>query len=322
MTSLRRLLPSAGALFVFEAAARYLSFTRAAAELNVTQSAVSRMVGRLETHLDTKLFLRNATGIELTEDGRQLYHAVTGGFQRVEIALEDIRAKHGDEGTVTLSLSSAFATHWFMPRLGRFQESFPRIDLRFQLVCGEPTGSVEDVDVAVRYNAEEDVDHQRWLLMEEEVLPVCSPAYLAAHGGLDSSADLSGHTLAHLSGSIRIPWSRYLAEFGYPALAGSRSLTFSDYSLVIQAAVSGRGIALGWWHVVSHELLQGMLVPAASKVLRTGRSYSLVATSRRARRKPAALVRDWLLEEMARERAELSAGSMAPPRRRRVHASP
>jgi DNA-binding transcriptional LysR family regulator len=319
MTSLRRLLPSASALFVFEAAARYLSFTRAAAELNVTQSAVSRMIGRLETHLDTKLFLRNATGIELTEDGRQLYHAVTGGFQRVEIALEDIRAKHGDEGTVTLSLSSAFATHWFMPRLGRFQESFPRIDLRFQLVCGEPTGSVEDVDVAVRYNAEEDVDHQRWPLMEEEVLPVCSPSYLAAHGDLDSCADLGGHTLAHLSGSIRIPWSRYLAAFDYPELAGSRSLTFSDYSLVIQAAVSGRGVALGWWHVVSHELLQGMLVPAASQVLRTGRSYSLVASSRRALRKPAALVRDWLLDEMARERRELAAGRPAArPRLRRV----
>lgn len=322
MTTLRRLLPSANALFVFEAAARYLSFTRAAAELNVTQSAVSRMISRLEIHLDTKLFLRNATGIELTEDGRQLYHAVTGGFQRIEIALEDIRAEHGDEGTVTLSLSSAFATHWFMPRLGRFQESFPRIDLRFQLVCGEPTGSVEDVDVAVRYNAEEDVDHQRWLLMEEEVLPVCSPAYLAVHGDLDSSADLSGHTLAHLSGSIRIPWTRYLAEFGYPTLGGSRSLTFSDYSLVIQAAVSGRGIALGWWHVVSHELLQGMLVPAASKVLRTGRSYSLVATSRRALRKPAALVRDWLLDEMARERMELSAAKPVAIRPQRLRATP
>lgn len=318
MTSLRRLLPSASALFVFEAAARYLSFTRAAHELNVTQSAVSRMIHRLEAHLDTKLFLRNATGIELTEDGRQLYREVTGGFQRIEIALEDISAKHGDEGTVTLSLSSAFATHWFMPRLGQFQERFPRIDLRFQLVCGEPTGSVEDVDFAVRYNAEEDVDHQRWPLMDEEVIPVCSPAYLAAHGDLDGCSDLGGHTLAHLSGSIRIPWSHYLAAFDYPPLAGSRSLTFSDYSLVVQAAVSGRGIALGWWHVVAYELLQKMLVPAASGVLRTGRSYSLVASNSRALRKPAVLVRDWLLGETARERRQLSGVSLAPARARRA----
>ena len=88
MTSLRRLLPSASALFVFEAAARYLSFTRDAAELNVTQSAVSRMIARLEAHLDTKLFIRTTTGLELSEDGRHLYNAVTGSFQHMEIAIE------------------------------------------------------------------------------------------------------------------------------------------------------------------------------------------------------------------------------------------
>ena len=91
---------------------------------------------------------------------------------------------------------------------------------------------------------------------------------------------------------------------------------------MIQAAVSGRGIALGWWHVVSHELLQGMLVPAASQVLRTGRSYSLVASSRRALRKPAALVRDWLLDEMALERAQLSTGRTAEAKPRRLRAAP
>lgn len=305
MTSLRRLLPSAGALFVFEAAARYLSFTRAAAELNVTQSAVSRMIARLEAHLDTKLFIRTTTGLELSEDGRHLYNAVTGSFQHMEIAIEDIRAKHGDTGTVTLSLSSAFAMHWFMPRLDRFQSRFPNIDLRFQLVRGEPTGPIEDVDLAIRYNLSEDNDQQRWPLMEELVVPVCSPGYLSAHGSLDDCPDLGGHTLAHLSGSIRIPWSRYLSEFNYPSPAGSRSLTFSDYTLVIQAAVNGRGVALGWWHVVAHALLQKELLPAARNHLKTGQFYYLVATSRRPLRKPAKLVRDWLLSEMAELRREV-----------------
>ena len=101
--TLRRSLPSANAIFVFEAAARSLSFTGAAVELNVTQSAVSRMIARLEAHIDTKLFIRSATGIELTDDGRQLYHAVTGSFQHIEMAIEAIRARHGDCGT---SLSS------------------------------------------------------------------------------------------------------------------------------------------------------------------------------------------------------------------------
>ena len=306
--TLRRLLPSANAIFVFETAARYLSFTRAAAELNVTQSAVSRMIARLEAHLDTTLFLRNAGGIELTEDGRQLYHAVTGSFQNIEMAIEGIRARRGDSGVVSMSLSSAFVMHWFMRRFDRFQARFPSIDLRFQLVRGEPVGPVEDVDLAIRYNWPESIDYLRWELMEERVLPVCSASYLAANGSLDSCGDLAGHTLVHLSGATRIPWQRYLAEFNHPPPAGSRSLTFSDYSLVIQAAISGRGIALGWWHVVATELQQQDLVPASAKVLHTGNAYYLVASNRRPVRQAAVLVRDWILKEMRELRAQISAG--------------
>ena len=298
MSSLRRLLPSANAIFVFEAAARCLSFTRAAEELNVTQSAVSRMIGRLEAHLDANLFLRNAGGLELSEDGRLLYHAVTSSFQNIEVAIEAIRARHGDSGMVSLSCSSAFVMHWFMPRFDRFQASFPSIDLRFQLMRGEPVGPVEDVDLAVRYNWPEGIEHLRWSLMEELVLPVCSPTYLAANGRLDECKDLAGHTLVHLSGSIRIPWPRYLSEFGYPPTAGSRSLTFSDYSLVIQAAISGRGISLGWWHVIAPELQEQILVPAAPEVLKTGNHYYLVASNQRPLRHAAILVRDWILSEM------------------------
>lgn len=306
--TLRRLLPSANAIFVFETAARYLSFTRAAAELNVTQSAVSRMIARLEAHLDATLFLRHAGGIELTEDGRQLYHAVTGSFQNIEMAIEGIRTRRGESGVVSLSLSSAFVMHWFMRRFDRFQARFPSIDLRFQLVRGEPVGPVEDVDLAIRYNWPEGIDHLRWPLMEERVLPVCNAAYLAANGPLDSCRDLSGHTLVHLSGSTRIPWQRYLAEFDYPPPAGSRSITFSDYSLVIQAAISGRGIALGWWHVIAPELQQQDLVPASANVLTTGNHYYLVASNRRPQRQAASLVRDWILNEMHDLRAQIPVG--------------
>ena len=306
--TLRKLLPSPNAIFMFEAAARHLNFTVAAREFNVTQSAVSRMIARLESHLDVKLFIRSPTGIELTDEGRMLYGAVGSGFQQIEIALDDIRARQGEAGTVTLSLSSAFAMHWFMPRFDRFQASFPGIDLRFQLVRGEPSGPVEDVDLAIRYNQPPNAEQQSWELMEEVVLPVCSPAYLAEHGSLDDCADLGRHTLAHLSGSIRIPWQRYLAHFDYPQPAGSRSLTFSDYTLVIQSAIKGRGMALGWWHVVAHELLQKGLVKGGRHELRTGDHYYLVATARRPLRKPAILVRDWLLNEMAVLKQEILAG--------------
>lgn len=295
--SLRKRLPSPNAIFMFEAAARHLSFTSAAREFNVTQSAVSRMIARLESHLDARLFHRLSTGIELTDDGRILFEAVGGGFQQIEAALDYIRSRTAGAGTVTLSASSAFCMHWFMPRFDRFNESFPEIDLRFQLVRGEPTGPVEDVDFAVRYNQPGNIELYSWPLMEEVVLPVCSPSYLAEFGGLDGCADLRHHTFAHLQDSPRLPWHRYLSLHGYPSPNGSRSLTFTDYTLVIQTAIKGRGIALGWWHVVAHELLQKGLV-SAGKEFRSGDFYHLVATKRRPLRKSAILVRDWLLEEM------------------------
>lgn len=304
--SLRKMLPSPNAIFMFEAAARHLNFTNAAREFNVTQSAVSRMIARLESFVGTRLFHRISTGIELTDDGRLLFEAVGGGFQRIEEALDDIGSRAGGAGTVTLSASSAFSMHWFMPRFDRFHESLPGIDLRFQLVRGEPTGPVEDVDFAVRYNQPGNAELQSWPLVDEVVLPVCSPSYLAEFGSLDGCADLRHHTLAHLQDSPRLPWHRYLSLHGYPPPVGSRSLTFTDYTLVIQTAIKGRGIALGWWHVVAHELLQKGLV-AAGKEFRSGDSYHLVATKRRPLRKPATLVRDWLLEEMSVLRREILA---------------
>lgn len=284
---------------MFEAAARHLSFTAAGREFNVTQPAVSRMIARLESHLDARLFRRLPTGLELTEEGRLLYRAVSAGFQQVEVALDELRAANGDAGIVTISVSSAFAMHWFMPRFDLFRQAFPDIDLRFQLVHGEPVGPLEGVDFGIRYNRQPGADHHHWKLIDEIIVPVCSPAYLAVHGSLDDCTDLSGHTLAHLSGATRVPWRRFLAETGYPSSTGGRSLTFSDYALVIQAAVKGQGIALGWWHVVVNELHQQGLVRAGRKEFRTGDSYNLVASAARAPRKSAILVRDWLLAEMS-----------------------
>jgi len=160
-------------------------------------------------------------------------------------------------------------------------------------------GPVQDVDFGIRYDAQEDAEHQRWPLLAEEILPVCSPEYLRQHGPLGPACDMSRHSLAHLSGTTRLPWSRFLGSFDLPASQGSRNLTFSDYALVLQAAISGRAIALGWRHVISHALADGSLVPAGPYVHATGRAYYLLASASRPLRKPALLVRDWLLRDMA-----------------------
>lgn len=295
--SLRKLVPSSGALFMFEAAARHQNFTAASREFNVTQSAVSRMIGRLEKHLDVKLFDRKATGLELTEDGALLFRAVGNGFLEIEAALEEISTRSGRDGVVTISLSSAFAIYWLMPRFSLFRESYPEIDLRFQLIHGEPIGPFEGVDLGIHRNPLDSDQYHSWKLADEIIVPVCNAGYLAAHGGLDDREDLRGHTLAHLSGAIRVPWQRFLADCGYPDSQGCRNLVFSDYALLIQAAIKGQAIALGWWHVVANELQQHGLMRAGRRDMRTGDSYYLVASAARPLRRPAALVRDWLIAQ-------------------------
>lgn len=297
---LRSQLPSAGALFVFEAAARLGNFTAAGREFNVTQPAVSRMIARLEAHLGVRLFERRPTGLELTDEGRILHAAVSGGFQQVEIALDEIRSRSGGGAVVTLSVSAAFATYWFMPRFTQFRQAFPGIDLRFQLIHGEPMGPFEGVDFGIGFGRDRGpgTRHQHWKLTDEIVVPVCSPAYRALHGWLEDADGPAGHTLAHLSGATRVPWPRFLRETGLREPTPSRHLTFTDYALVIQAAIKGQAVALGWWHVVADELIQNGLVPAADRAFRTGESYYLVASAHRPLRKSAVLVRDWLLAEM------------------------
>ncbi len=296
---LRKLLPSTGALFMFEAAARHLNFTAAGRESNVSQSAVSHMMGRLEAHLGVKLFVRNPKGLQLTEEGRLLAQAVSHGFQKVETVLNTFQAKNRNTGIVTISVSSAFAMYWFMPRFDTFRQRFPEIDLRFQVIHGEPVGPFDGVDLGIRYRPHPGPSHHNWKLTDEVVIPVCSPGYLEAHGGLDECRDLHRHTLANLSGLLRVPWQRYLRETGYPDNGIGQNLIFSDYALVIQAAIKGQAIALGWWHVVAHELSQHGLVRAGRRQLKTGDGYYLSAPASRPVRKPTAMVRDWLIEEMA-----------------------
>jgi len=302
---LHRLLPSANALFVFEAAARHLNFTHAGAEFNVTQPAVSRTIGRLESHLGVRLFQRLNPGLALTEEGRQLHRAVAAGFNAVEAVLEELRARDNRDGTITVSVSAAFAMFWFMPRLDQLRTDLPGIDLRFQLVHGEPVGPISGVDLAIRYDPPAQPDLLSWKLSDEIVLPVCSPGYLAMHGPISARDDNHGHRLIHLAPPIRMPWSRYLSETGFPpATAGGQM--FSDYALVVQAAIKGRGVALGWWHVVANEFAQDGLVPAGGPELATGRAYHLVAAANRPLPRPVLMLRDWLLDEVATLRTRFS----------------
>src|SRR6202158_3098127 len=173
MSELRRMLPSSNALFVFDAAARNGSFTAAAAELHLAQPAVSRMLGRFEQYLGVRLFDRTAAGAILTEEGELLYRRVLEGFRSIESGLIEIERRRRGTETVTLSLSSAFTTHWLMPRIDKLQRRFPNVDLRFQLIFGSFRCPVENVDFGMRFRDRDAPDPDGALALNEVLFPFC-----------------------------------------------------------------------------------------------------------------------------------------------------
>ena len=226
MHSLRRKLPSANALFAFEAAARCGNFSKAALELYVTQPAVSRMLSRMEEHLGVKLFERAHGRVSLTESGEILYKRIAEGFHGIEAGLDEIEARRTGTETVTLSVSTAFTTHWLMPRMHKLRKAFPSVDLRFQLTSGPLRGPVNDVDLGLRFPHRDEAHEHGVLLMPEILLPVCSPGY----ADLALSRAQDGDTLMNLSDGDR-DWHRLFASFRRerpPCRAHGRLLRLCD----------------------------------------------------------------------------------------------
>src|ERR1700749_1288034 len=179
MPELRRMLPSSHALFVFDAGARNGSFTAAGAGLQVSQPAVSRMLRQFEEYLGVRLFDRTAGRAVLTEEGELLYRRVLDGFRSIESGLVEIERRRKGTETITLSVSSAFTTHWLMPRIDKLQRRFPNVDLRFQLKSGALGGPVENVDLGMRFRHRDETHSGGTLIMKEVMLPVCSPTYMS-----------------------------------------------------------------------------------------------------------------------------------------------
>ncbi|MBZ9982419.1 MULTISPECIES: LysR family transcriptional regulator [unclassified Mesorhizobium] len=272
MSRLRHLLPSLNALVTFEAAVRCGTFARAAQELCVTGPAVSRTIGRLEAHLGVVLFHRTASGAVLTEQGSVLFSGISGSFDEIErTVLRVQQSRQSGMRTVVLSVSSAFATHWFMPRLALFQSRFPKVDIRFQLISGPLGGAVDGVDIAMRFDHGSNARHVARKLMPELLVPIRAPHLpekQAPTGAFMPALD----RIINLS-TAEPDWSGLFSENTANGTAGG--LQFSDYTVVVQAALLGQGVALGWLNVVSHHLARGVLVPVGP-VMKTGRTCELV----------------------------------------------
>jgi len=303
MRRLRSALPSMNGFFTFEAAARCGTFARAAAELNVTPAAVSRMIGRLEDHLGASLFERLPGGVTLTEAGRLLFEAISRGFSGIEHALREIEDRKTGLETVTLSVSTAFTTHWMMPRMAELKREYPTVELRFQLITSALSGPVDDVDLGMRFVEGPDDHHVATFVMPEILVPICSPGYRDGQRRSLTGAREEVETLINLS-EAQPDWSHLF--FPGDAGAGTGSMIFSDYAIVVQAALLGQGVALGWLNVVAHWLRTGALVPAGSQLMTTGRLCHLVRSRDKPRRAVVDGVRDWMIERMREDVAEVA----------------
>ncbi|MBK6866068.1 MAG: transcriptional regulator GcvA [Ideonella sp.] len=297
--------PSLDLLRGFEAAARRLSFTLAAQELFVTQSAVSRQVKALEADLGVALFERHHRAIRLTPAGQTLYRATGQALRLVAEAAAELREGKGRR-PVTVSCSVGFASLWLVPRLLEFRQKHPEIDLRIDANNRLLDIDREGIELAVRYCPPELAPAGATRLFGEEVFPVCAPALLSLpRKPLATPQDLAHHVLLHFgaddSDLPSASWTVWTEAMGLPHLKPAGSLRFSQYDQVIQAAVEGQGVALAIGPLVRRHLRQGRLVALFEQRFASPRGYYLATSARGRQRAEVRAFVAWLLEAARQE---------------------
>lgn len=293
-------VPPLELLVAFEAAARHLSFTRAADEIALTQSAVSRQIQSLEARLGVALFRRLHRALVLTEEGRSFLQATTealGTIDRAARALKD----SSEARTVVVSTTPGFAGLWLIPRLSSFVATHPGVDVRISAGYALANLERDGVDVAVRYRPVEALPDTAVLLFGEKVLPVCSPRLLRAAGAaLKVPADLAGQTLLRMEpdGSNQLQdWGLWLPAMQLADLKPAGVLHFSSYDQLIQAAVAGQGIALGREPLIDQLLKAKKLVAPFADAVVSPRGYCMLVAASAARRPEVAAFTAWLAAE-------------------------
>jgi LysR family glycine cleavage system transcriptional activator len=300
MESLVKRLPSPSALLTFEAAARHLSFTRAAQELNVTQAAVSRQIRNLESRLGVRLFERGHRAVTLTAPGQNLHGAVTMGLEHIARSVAEVeRAGRARERDVSIAATNAVAAFWLMPRLTTFRATNPDVSIRVVSQDSMPDLGGDGADIAIRYG------DGRWpgvaarRLFDDEIYPVCSPAFAETRPNLATPQDLLQQPLLALDVAepIWIDWDTWFEQQGLDKALSKNRLRFNNYTILIQASLEGQGIALGWSRLVADLVDRGHLVRPIGASIPSRHSYYLVWPERMPLERPVRRLRNWILRE-------------------------
>lgn len=293
-----RRLPPLNSLKVFEAAARHLSFTRAAEELFVTQAAVSHQVKALEEFLGLKLFRRRNRSLLLTEEGQSYFLDIKDIFTSIAEATDKV-LERSEKGSLTISLQPSFAIQWLVPRLADFNAQEPDIDVRIKAVDMDEGSLTDDVDVAIYYGRGKWPGLRADKLYQEYLIPLCSPRLLGGNKPLDSLADLRHHTLLH--DTSRKDWKQFVKQHEVEGVNVNHGPIFSHSTMVLQAAAHGQGIALGNNVLAQPEIDAGRLVSPFEEVLVSRNAFYVVCHAKQTDVGRIATFRDWMLSIAARE---------------------
>lgn len=304
-----RPLPSLKALRSFEAAARHLSFSRAADELHVTPGAVGQQVKSLESQLGVQLFKRSQHGLRLTEAGHALLPGLTDGFERLATAVGEARASD-ERRSLVVSIAPTLASKWLVPRLYRFSEAHDDIDVRIDATDRPVDLHNEDVDVAIRLSPSSHPELHSDLLFDEEVFPVCSPDLADDEHPLNTPADLRWHTLLHVDWKYPtdswVDWAKWLKAAGVEEVVdASVGPRFSLFTMAIQSAIERHGVALPGSVFVGEDLASGYLIKPFDLSVKTDCSYYLLCPPATAHNPRVELFRDWLMDEARATRPDV-----------------
>lgn len=291
-----RPLPPLLSLRAFEAAARRLSFSLAAQELFVTQSAVSHQIQKLEADLGVALFERRTRAIELTPEGRAYYDKVHAAFELLRIGTREIRVQADERATLTVGILASFATRWLAPRLHAFSAAHPGIDLQLRPEIALADVSSGEVDVAIRYGRGGWPGVRSQQLMSERLSLVCVPSLLDGKRRPRKPQDLLRFPFLASYSTHSFEWEVWAHRFGLD-LTQAQRVQLHDYNIVVEAALAGQGIAMGRHRLIAQQLASKALVEALpDAVLDDPRIGWWLVTRKGALGDPASAFRAWLMQ--------------------------
>lgn len=283
---------------MFETAGRLLNFSAAGRSLAMSQAAVSKQIQGLEAGLGIKLFVRSNRGLTLTVPGRRLHQAVSFGLHHIADAVEEVRP-HFKKGLVTITTTIALASVWLMPRIAKFRADYPSVDLRVIATDAVLDLSAEGIDVGLRYGRGHWYGTVAQKLFGIKLFPVCSPRFVASVPSIQTLSDLLTTTLLHVDepNSSDADWGVWLRAVGLRRGAPPGGLRFNNYPLLVQAAVNGQGVALGWGHLIDDLLVSRALVQCLPTTLLLKPAFFLVKAESAQPRPEVAAFSNWIVEE-------------------------